>query len=130
MTQPAYAASHSISDRCLRAWIARFAPRCCAKPDATARLVLENAIQQCHELLRALDADPAGQPEPEPPSPVSPASAACPRVAESMPAADAVPRRMPILSPTVPVSFPNGTPEATARPDHAEEEVARRFSWI
>lgn len=110
MTQPAYAAMHSISDRALRAWLARFAPSC-RNPDEGARLVLKNALEQLQALLRALDAVPAGHPDPdpEPPSP-SPAAPVCQPVVESKTASDGLSVHLPMPSRQVPADEPARQP--------------------
>src|SRR5712692_6352690 len=76
LTQPAYAAAHSITDRTLRAWIARWAPSY-PNADKPVRDVCERAIERLRALIADLDShgdSPTAQSPPMPPPP-GPASA-------------------------------------------------------
>jgi transposase-like protein len=62
MTQAAYAASHGVTDRTLRAWLARWAPSHPASPE-----VVRELIEQTIERLRGLVANrDAGDGKPTP----------------------------------------------------------------
>jgi hypothetical protein len=55
LTQAEYAAKYGVSDRALRAWVARFGGG--SRPEARVRAVIEKAITDLEELLAALDAE-------------------------------------------------------------------------
>jgi hypothetical protein len=110
LSQPAYAARHLITDRTLRAWLARWVPACPSGADA-ARKIVTTAIERLQALVHVLDADPTVHPDPEPPASPSAAPASQPDV-ELTPAA--VPVQMPVPSPHVP----------------SEETARERFSWL
>src|SRR6267143_1205492 len=96
LTQPAYAASHGITDRTLRLWLRRWAPTSLHGTEA-AREICARAIEHLRALLADLDcnleegvAPPPRQLDPPPPGPVvrQPAEAGIPHghVGHSVPA--------------------------------------------
>jgi DNA-binding transcriptional regulator YiaG len=53
LTQPAYAALHAVTDRTLRAWIARWALPCQNAPEAT-RKMLSDLVERAQTMLAQL----------------------------------------------------------------------------
>jgi hypothetical protein len=55
LTQAEYAARHGISDRSLRAWMARFAVG--SRPELRVRAIVERALSELEAVRAELDAD-------------------------------------------------------------------------